>query len=130
MASLEHSCYRFGDEPIGCPKCSGNTVKNGKIQTKQQYKCKKCNKRFQLDYTYKACEPRTSPNFVALIKEGCGIRSIARLLNISASTVLVRIRKIAAKIEQPAPRWAECSISSADFKISRCVSRCYNGIRE
>jgi IS1 family transposase/transposase-like protein len=102
MAFLEHSCYRFGDEPIRCPKCSRNTVKNGKILGKQQYKCKECNKRFQLEYTYKACEPRTSPNIVALIKEGCGIRSIARLLSISASTVLGRIRKIAAKIEQPA----------------------------
>ena len=101
MASLEHSCYRFGDEPIRCPKCSGNTVKNGKILGKQQYKCKQCNKRFQLDYAYKACEPSTSPNIVALIKEGSGIRSIARLLSISASTVLGRIRKIAAKIEQP-----------------------------
>ncbi len=71
MASLEHSCYRFGDESIRCPKCSGSTVKNGKILGKQQYKCKECNKRFQLDYTYKACEPNTSPNIVALIKEGC-----------------------------------------------------------
>lgn len=102
MASLEHSCYRFGDETIRCPKCSGNTVKNGKTLGKQQYKCKQCYKRFQLDYTYKACEPYTNPNIVALIKEGCGIRSIARLLSISVSTVLERIRKIAAKIEQPA----------------------------
>lgn len=102
MASLEHSCYRFGDEPNRCPKCSGSIVKNGKTLGKQQYKCKECNKRFQLEYTYKACEPRTSPNIVALIKEGCGIRSIARLLGISASTVLERIRKIAARIEQPA----------------------------
>ena len=70
MASLVHSCYRFEDEHIRCPKCSGNTVKNGKILTKQQYKCKQCYKRFQLEYTYKACEPNTSPNIVALIKEG------------------------------------------------------------
>ncbi len=81
-------------------QCSGNIVKNGKILGKQQYKCKECNKRFQLDYTYKACEPCTSPNIVALIKEGYGIRSIARLLSILASLVLVRIRKIAAKIQQ------------------------------
>jgi transposase-like protein len=78
MASLEHSCYRFGDEPIRCPKCGGNTVKNGIILTKQQYTCKQCYKRFQLDYTYKACDAHTSPNIVALIKEGCGIRRCSK----------------------------------------------------
>ena len=37
MASLEHSCHRFGDEPIRCPKCS----KKGIFGTK-----KIMNKRF------------------------------------------------------------------------------------
>ena len=35
------------------------------------------------------------------MKEGCGFRSIARLLNISANTVLLRIKRIAAGIHKP-----------------------------
>jgi insertion element IS1 protein InsB len=101
MASLSSSCYRLGDEAIICPKCAGRTVKNGKNSGKQQYKCKNCNIRFLVNYAYKACEPSTNANIVALTKEGCGILSTARLLQISATTVLVRIRKIAAEIQQP-----------------------------
>ncbi|MHB8209566.1 hypothetical protein [Mucilaginibacter sp.] len=37
------------------------------------------------------------------MKEGCGIRSIARLLNISIITVLSRIKRIAVGIIKPIP---------------------------
>jgi len=52
-------------------------------------------------YKYNACNYGAS-NFIAThIKEGCGIRSIARLLKISAVTVVLRIRKIANSIKIP-----------------------------
>ena len=47
---------------------------------------------------YKSC---INNDIAAHLKEGCGIRSIARLLHISANTVLTRIKTIAAVINQP-----------------------------
>ncbi|WP_430408595.1 IS1/IS1595 family N-terminal zinc-binding domain-containing protein [Kordia sp.] len=39
---------------INCPSCHEESVKNGFQNNKQRYKCKSCNKRFQLNYNYKA----------------------------------------------------------------------------
>jgi len=52
-------------------------------------------------YKTNACNLFISNNIISLLKEGCGIRSIARLLHISAVTVLSRIRKIASAIVKP-----------------------------
>lgn len=38
---------------------------------------------------------------IILLKEGCGIRSISRILNISTKTVITRILKIASNTEEP-----------------------------
>jgi len=40
-------------------------------------------------------------SIAAHVKEGCGIRSIARLLNIFAGTMLSRIKSIAGRIKKP-----------------------------
>jgi len=52
---------------------------------------------------YLKCAYRTSINsyIAAHVKEGCGIRSISRLLGISANTVLARIKNIAGKLKKP-----------------------------
>ncbi len=55
------------------------------------------------DYTYKACEKEINYQIILLTKEGCGIRSTARILNVSTKTVLRRIIKIARNIERPYP---------------------------
>ncbi|WP_206052212.1 IS1 family transposase [Nonlabens xiamenensis] len=68
---------------------------------KQRYKCKSCNKRFQLKYTYKAYEKDKDDLIKCLLNESCGIRSISRILNISKNTVLSRILKIAKTIKPP-----------------------------
>lgn len=68
----------------------------------QRYRCKKCHRIFLSSYTYKANQPNTSKMIAACVKEGLGIRGIARLLNIAISTVIARIRKIAASINKPA----------------------------
>jgi insertion element IS1 protein InsB len=53
-------------------------------------------------YKYKACQPGTSQWITSLLTEGCGIRSIARLPAISATTVLKRILRISKSIAKPA----------------------------
>lgn len=86
-------------EKVNCKKCNGIAVKNGFQGKKQRYKCKLCQKKFQLDFAYKAYSINTNNSITTLLKEGCGIRSIARILSISKNTVLSRIISICQKLK-------------------------------
>ncbi|WP_299223872.1 IS1 family transposase [uncultured Psychroserpens sp.] len=88
-------------ENIKCPKCIGLSVKSGFQNNVQRYKCKSCNKRFQLEYSYKAYNSDTNDLIKNLLKEGSGIRSISRILKISKNTVLSRLLKISKEIKSP-----------------------------
>nr|WP_321232907.1 IS1 family transposase [uncultured Psychroserpens sp.] len=88
-------------EKIQCPKCNEISMKNGFQNNKQRYKCKICNKRFQLEYSYKAYNSDTNELIKILLKEGCGVRSISRIINISTKTVLSRMLKISKTIKSP-----------------------------
>jgi len=70
-------------EKTQCPKCHNSSVKSGFQNTIQRYKCLVCNKRFQLEYTYKAYNYNTDKLIKSLLKEGCGIRGISRILKVS-----------------------------------------------
>lgn len=96
------SCFRFGVKNI-CMYCqSENVVKSGKTSNnKQRYFCKKCSKRFIRTYEYYAYHFQTNHLIVQFTKEGLGIRSIARILKISTTTLLKRILLIAEKIPVP-----------------------------
>lgn len=102
MEENSTSCFRFG-VIIKCKHCNEkNCIKNGKTSNnKQQYKCKDCQKRFVLDYTYQAYNSGINQQIIVLTKEGLGIRSTARVLNISTTTLLKRIVSIAQNIPQP-----------------------------
>lgn len=95
------SCYKAVDY-LSCRYCQGATVKFGKQGISQRYRCKICRKIQLVTYKKRAYAADLNPSIAAHIKEGCGIRSIARLLHISAATVLSRIQKIADSIERPA----------------------------
>ena len=86
---------------IVCPNCKNRAVKNGFQGSKQRYKCTVCNKKFQLNYTYSAYKVNINNFIIKLLKEGCGIRGISRVLNISKNTVLSRILKISKFIKSP-----------------------------
>ncbi len=74
------SCSKFVVEGLKCSVCGGLSNKHGKtVHQKQRYKCRICNKTFIADYTYKAYQTTTNEWITKLLKEGCGIRSIARL---------------------------------------------------
>lgn len=78
-------------------------IKNGKTNAgAQRFRCKSCGRTKQDGFTYLAYQMRTNQNIVALTKEGCGIRSIARILNISPTTVIKRILNISKSITKPA----------------------------
>jgi insertion element IS1 protein InsB len=76
-------------------------VKNGYSQNKQRYKCKACGKSWQESYSYNACKKDTSKLVALLIKESCGIRSIARILKITTGSILKIIRHLSKNIKQP-----------------------------
>ena len=65
------------------------------------FNAKKCNKKQQRLYAYNALDPILNQKIIALTKEGVGIRATARLLDISPTTVITRIKKIASEIKEP-----------------------------
>ncbi|MEQ9263102.1 MAG: IS1 family transposase [Owenweeksia sp.] len=86
-----------------CPVCRSVSIKNGtQPNGKQRYLCKDCKKSFQIKYQNKAYEHRINQEISSYLKEGVGIRSISRILEISASTVLKRIKQISSQIKRPA----------------------------
>lgn len=90
---------------IGFMKCkyckNENVVKNGFQSTGcRKYYCKDCLRYFQESYVYQSSITEDK-QIITLTKESCGIRSIARILCISPSTVIRRIKKIASKLERP-----------------------------
>lgn len=85
-----------------CPYCSSSCILFGKSTTgNQRYRCKACKKTHSIQYVYKACKQDVPHNISRFLKEGCGIRSISRLLSIAASTVLRKIIRFAKYIIKP-----------------------------
>ena len=85
-----------------CKKCDqDNCIKKGKRNNKQRYFCKGCRINFQEGYVYQALKPNTDTAIILLLKEGCGVRSISRILKISTATVLSRILKIGNQVRAP-----------------------------
>jgi insertion element IS1 protein InsB len=90
---------------ISCIRCvdGHKMLKNGKTKSdKQRYLCKTCQKTQVESYTYKAYHLAINQQIITLTKEGLGIRSTARVLNISTTTLLKRIMSIAQNIPRPA----------------------------
>jgi len=88
-----------------CSNCVGNNtefIKYGKTACdKQRYQCKNCKKTSVLKYTYNAYKPNINSKIIQFTKEGLGIRSTARILKISVTTLLKRIVSIAENIKRP-----------------------------
>ena len=102
MIEDHSSCIKVSDTGIYENCNSKNIIKNGTTRTKkQQYICKNCHKRFIEFYSCKAYKKNINSQIIQLTKEGLGIRSTARVLNISTTTLLRRIIKIADDISQP-----------------------------
>lgn len=87
---------------VKCRYCAGHCIKNGKEKNGQQrFKCKSCKKSQQAVYQYNAYSTSLNNNIIVLTKEGVGIRATARLLGISPTTLISRIKKIASQIKEP-----------------------------
>lgn len=85
-----------------CSYCNKlNCIKKGKQNNIQRFYCKNCKKYFQSSYKYLAYQKNINELMKSLLKEGCGVRSISRILHISSKTVLSRMLKIANEIKIP-----------------------------
>lgn len=85
-----------------CRKCNGSAVKNGKQSNgRQRYLCKKCKYSFQRSYQYQAYRKNTNKNIYSFLRESVGITATSRLLSISKTTVIKRIKTMASQITAP-----------------------------
>lgn len=88
-----------------CYRCVGDIqkmIKHGKTKSgSQRYICRVCGKTKVENYRYRAYKTDTNQKIIQLTKEGLGIRSTARILEISATTLLKRIVSIARNITKP-----------------------------
>ena len=83
-----------------CNFCTGTCRKNGRqLSGQQKYQCVVCKKYQQAEYAYQACTNGINESIIKHVKRGNGIRDIAYLLEISAVTVIDRIRTIASSLE-------------------------------
>jgi insertion element IS1 protein InsB len=88
-----------------CSKCVGGQkgmIKHGKTKSgNQRYICRNCHRTTVVNYIYKAYLSEVNERIILLTKEGVGIRSTARILKISSTTLLKRIVLIAKNIPKP-----------------------------
>ncbi|MBS1543399.1 MAG: transposase, partial [Bacteroidetes bacterium] len=85
-----------------CKYCSQLCLKAGRRKNgTQKFKCQGCKKYQQQTYKYLACYKTTNQSITRLLIEGLGIRSIARVLKISITTVIRRIKGIARLVNKP-----------------------------
>ena len=76
---------------VRCPFCglTDPVRKHGYGKGKhQRYRCLTCTRTFQLDYTYRACQPGMKVQIVGIAINNAGIRDTARALNISINAVV------------------------------------------
>lgn len=85
-----------------CIHCKGRCIKYGHQKSgKQRYKCKICYTYQQKEYIYQLYTSETKEVIIKCVKEGLGIRNTSRLLNISTTTIIDRIKQIASNIKKP-----------------------------
>ena len=87
-----------------CKKCGGKEhSKNGFVKGHQRYKCKNCGYQF-VPTLRKGFDEQTKLTACLLYINGLSLRTIARLLNTSATSVLSWVRKFALEnYEKPQP---------------------------
>lgn len=110
---MTKSTFTIENQAKMCSNCSDKLIKYGKTKNgKQRYKCKICQKTSVEIYHYNAYLSTINFNIIQLTKEGLGIRSTARYLQISPTTLLKRLLEIASKIIPP-----KLTIEDREFQV-------------
>ena len=99
MPSNKPSCFSVVDEMIDCGSCKERLIKNGRTKYgKQRFICRSCKVTLVKNPDYRSYGTTYNQKIVQLTQEGLGIRSTARVLNISPATVIRTILKIAEAV--------------------------------
>jgi IS1 family transposase/transposase-like protein len=85
-----------------CKYCDHLLIKKGIRNNIQKYYCRVCKKYSQSFYKNKHYSSTDENNITGLCKEGVGIASISRFLQIPKTTVIRKIKLIASRIKKPA----------------------------
>ena len=110
-----------------CVKCnSENYIKKELWNNLQRFYCKDCATYFQSTYSYHAYRSSTNDLIKGMLKEGCGIRGIARILDISKNTVLSRMLKISEQIKIPYFNKFGCKFEVDEMFIKIANGKSYN----
>ncbi|MCX8534406.1 IS1/IS1595 family N-terminal zinc-binding domain-containing protein [Chryseobacterium luquanense] len=90
-------------ENFSYSKCVGEVskfIKYGKTCSgKQRYQCKKCKATTVFHFRYNTYKRNINRKIILFTKEGLEIRSIARILKISTTTLLKRIIEITGELK-------------------------------
>ena len=80
---------------ITCPHCHCTDLqKNGHSENgTQRWRCKGCQRSFQLSYRYRAREPGVKQQIDHLTLNSSGVRDTARVLGINKNTVISHLKK-------------------------------------
>lgn len=90
----------FLTSPMKCNYCLQECIRKGLRNGIQQYYCKVCRKYQRCCYKRIAVSEEKRLQLIQLHKEGMGIQSIGRILDISASSVVRQICSIAMNIRK------------------------------
>ena len=84
---------------MNCPQCrKEEKVKNGFVRGVQRYKCKNCGHNYTKSSRYHYSEEKRK-RCIELYLEGVGFRGIARLENVSHTTVMNWVRELGDRIQ-------------------------------
>jgi transposase-like protein len=85
---------------MNCPKCNNTkTVKDGFMNSKQRFLCRKCNYHFTTQNTERGKPMELKRRALHLYLEGMGFNAISRVLKVSDVSVLKWIRKFGKEVE-------------------------------
>lgn len=115
-------------ETITCPACSSLNIKKNGInkRAKQRYRRNDCGKQFILKYAYRAYLKQIRELIAPMSLNGSGIRDTARVLRVSATTVMKLIRQQAANLppEKLPDRVTDVEIDEMWSYVERKKNQC------
>jgi insertion element IS1 protein InsB len=86
---------------MNCRYCQHVCIKKGMVKTIQRYRCQLCKRYQQNNYVYHRFDENDRLAITEHIRNGCGVRDMARLLKLAPSSVLKAIKRYAKQLTKP-----------------------------
>ena len=90
---------------VKCRYCDSESVyKQGYARSGEpRYRCRDCQRSFQLTYRYEGNKPDTPNKIVDMAMIGSGVRDTSRVLGVSTTTMIAHLKKLAPATVNPLP---------------------------